>query len=126
MDELEQWHDDWSERAQAALDAIEVGLRERLPRIMQVPCPEPLIADEPPALFDSKRSYAEQLFAYKRYGNGTNGEESDDEGIVEAARIDTLRQACLAMGLEKEAENGDDGTDPGEGEADDWWEEDDD
>lgn len=109
LDEMQRWRDDWNDRAQAALDIIEDDLRKRLPRILSVPAPQPAVADEPEALFDSKRSYAEQLFAYRRYGNGaTNGQKSDDEGV----QIDLLREACLAMGLEREAEDGGESTDP--------------
>lgn len=111
----------WKCRADQVLKAVEEDLRDRMPQLERVELPQPAIADEPPALFDSKRSYAEQLFAYKRYGNGTHGQKSDDDGIVEGAQIDMLREACHAMGLEKEAENGGDGTDPADDDDPDEW-----
>jgi hypothetical protein len=52
------------EQAEALQEAIRDDLGAGMPKIGKVPLPQPAVADEPEALFDSRRSYAEQLRAY--------------------------------------------------------------
>ena len=68
-----------------------------MPKIGKVPLPEPATAEEEPeALFDSRRSYAEQLFAYKRHKNGCNGRDPFEEEL----QLRALMAACQANGIE--------------------------
>jgi hypothetical protein len=118
-DDIAERMDEWRRRVRAVQTAIAADLEDAMPEIAPVPAPQAAIADEPEALFDSRRSYAEQLFAYKRHGNGINGQEE--------AQLDALRQACRAMGLgDDDEDDEDDEADDDDDEADDDDDDDDD
>lgn len=87
--------DAWMEHAEQVQEAIQADLIARMPRIGITPVPQPDVAEEPEALFDSRRCYAAQLFAYKRHRNG-NGHDD----IAEDVRLQMLVAACRANGLE--------------------------
>lgn len=89
--------DQWTEHAKAVQEAIAEDLRASMQKIGKVPLPEPATAEEEPeALFDSHRSYAEQLFAYKRHKNGNNGHDPFEEEL----QLRALIVACQANGIE--------------------------
>jgi hypothetical protein len=97
--------DAWREDAKRVQEAIEEDLDARMPKIGKVPLPQPAVADEPEAMFDSRRSYSEQLFAYKRHKNGSNGHDAFEEEF----RLQALTVACQANGIEDDGHPEDDG-----------------
>jgi hypothetical protein len=94
-DDIRARLDAWKEQAEALQGAIEDDLYARMPKIGKVPLPQPAVADEPETLFDSRRTSAEQLFAYKRHKNGNGHDE-----IVKGAQLQMLIAACRANGID--------------------------
>lgn len=87
----------WQQRAEDVHDAILHDMQDNAPSIGDYSeLPQARVAEENlEALFDSRRSYPAQLFAYKRHKNG-NGHNK----VVEDLRLQALVMACQANDIE--------------------------
>jgi hypothetical protein len=72
---------DWSDHAAPVWTDFRRALRKRAPKFDDIEWPEPEDGDEDPdALFDSRRSYLEQMDAYRRFqGRNPDQRDSDDD-----------------------------------------------
>lgn len=74
--------ENWKERAEVVWQAITRALEAKAPKLSSIAWPEPAEGrEDPEPLFDSRRSYLEQMEVYKRHQGHVTGISQTDEDL---------------------------------------------
>jgi hypothetical protein len=94
-DDIGRHMQQWQQRAEDVHQAVLHDMQVNAPSIHDYDeLPEAGMAEEnQQALFDSRRHYATQLFAYRRHKNGNGHDE-----ILEDVQLQMLMKACPGQG----------------------------